>query len=66
MDDHENTLQMDYDEISMKTKLIWSRFGSTFETLRFDDNSFFKILSGLTSYWDYKPSIAVHADSPGV
>ena len=33
--DHENTLQIEYDDISMKTKLILTRFGSTFGTLRF-------------------------------
>ena len=35
-DDHEGTLQNEYDDIGMKTKLILTRFGSTFGT--FDQN----------------------------
>ena len=34
-------------------------------TLRFNENSF-KTLLGFTPYWDYKPTTAVHSDSPGV
>ena len=30
--DHEETLQIEYDDISMKTKLILTRFGLTFRT----------------------------------
>ena len=43
-----------------------TRFSGTFGTLRFDKNSFFITLFGVTPYWDYKPSEAFHADSPGV
>ena len=39
--DHEGTLQINYDDITMKTKLFVTRFGSTFGTLRFDKKSFF-------------------------
>ena len=34
--------------------------------MRFDDKSFFHTLLGFDSYWDYKPTIAIHADFPGV
>ena len=53
--DHEGTLQIEYDNSNKKVKLILSRFGSTFETLRFDKKSFFHTLLGFTPYWDYKP-----------
>ena len=64
--DHENTLQIKYDDINKKVKLILTRFGSTFGTLRFDKKSFFHTLLGFTPHWDYKPTNAIHADSPGV
>ena len=41
MGDHEGTLQIGYDDISMRTKLILTRFVSTFGTLRFNEKSFF-------------------------
>ena len=41
MGDHKRTLQIEYDDITMKTKLILTRFGGNFGTLRFDDKSFF-------------------------
>ena len=64
--DHEGTLQIEYDDINKKTKLILTRFGSTFGLLRFDEKSFFHTLLGFTPFWDYKPTNAIHADSPGV
>ena len=64
--DHENTLQIKYDDINKKVQLILTRFGSTFGTLRFDKKSFFHTLLGFTPYWDYKPTNAIHADSSGV
>ena len=66
MGDHEGTLKIEYDDISMKTKLILTRFGGTFGTLRFDQKSFNITLLVFTPYWDYKPSNAIHADRPGV
>ena len=39
--DHEGTLQIEYDDISMKTQPILTRFGRTFETLRFYEKSLF-------------------------
>ena len=50
----------------MKTKLVLTRFRGTFGTLRSDDESFFYNLLGFIPFWDYKPTIAVHADSPVV
>ena len=43
-----------------------TRFASTFGTLKFDENSFFHTILGFHPYWDYKPTNAIHADSPGV
>ena len=43
-----------------------TRFGSIFGTLGYDKKSFFHTLLGFTPYWDYKPTNAIHADSPGV
>ena len=64
--DHEETLQIEYDDLNKKTKLISTRFRSTFGTLRFDEKTFLNILLGFAPYWDYKSNNAIHADSPGV
>ena len=66
MGDHEGTSKIDNDDITIKNKLILTRFGSTFGTLRFDEKSFCYTLLGFTPYCDYKPTNAAHADSPGV
>ena len=50
----------------MKTKPISPRFRSTFGMLRFDKESFFHTIIKFEPYWDYKPTNAIHADSPGV
>ena len=54
--DHEGTLQIEYDNLNKKVKLILTRFGGTFGTLRFDEKSFFHTLLGFEPYWDYKPT----------
>ena len=64
--DHEKTLQIEYDDINKKVKLTLTRFGLTFGILRFDEKSFFHTILGFDPYWDYKPTNAIHADSPGV
>ena len=64
--DHEGTKQIEYDCLNKKTKFILTRVGSTFGTLRFDEKTFFHTLLGFTPYWDYKPTNAIHSDSPGV
>ena len=66
MGDHEGTLQIEYDDKSMKTKLTLKRFRGTFGTLRFKEKSFFNSLSGFTPYWDYKLINAIHADNLSV
>ena len=60
---HEGTLQIEYDDLNKKVKLILTRFGSTFGTLRFDKKSFYHTLLKFEPYWDYKPTNAIHADS---
>ena len=64
LDDHKGNIQIEYDEINKKVKLILS--SNSFGTLRFDDKSFFHTLLGFDPYWDYKSTIAIHADFPGV
>ena len=64
--DLEGTLKIEYDDLNKKVRLILTRFGLTFGTLRFGEKSFFITLLGFDPYWDYKPTIAIHADSPGV
>ena len=64
--DHEGTLQIENDDLNKKVRLILTRFGSTFGTLRFDKKSFFHTIFGFAPYWDYKPTNAIHADAPGV
>ena len=63
MGDHEGPLQIEYDDISMRAKLILTRFGSVFGTLRFNEKSFFDVLIKFSLSWDYKPTNAIHADS---
>ena len=41
--DHEGTIKIEYDDNTMKTKFILTRFGTTFGTLRFDERSFLVI-----------------------
>ena len=57
---HTETIQIEYDDISMKTKIILKYIGGqkmfVLGTLRFDERSFFHTLLGFTPYWDYKPS----------
>ena len=60
--DHEGTLQIEYDDLNKKVKLILTRFGNTFGTLRFDKKSFFHTLLGFTPYWDYKPTNVYTSD----
>ena len=64
--DHEGTLQIEYDDLNKKVKLILTSFGEAFGTLRFDKKSFFHTILGFAPYWDYKPTNAIHADTPGV
>ena len=62
MGDHKQTLQIQNDDFTMKSKLIIKRSGGTFGTFRFDEQSFF--ITSL-NFSPYKPTNAFHADSPG-
>ena len=42
MGEHEGTVQIEYDDVNMKTKFILTPFGGTFGTLRFDQKLFLK------------------------
>ena len=66
MGDQEGTLQIEYDDISMKRKPILTRFGGTFGTLMFNEKLFFNTLLSFTPFWDYKLPYAFHAVSRGV
>ena len=46
-----NVIDIEYDDITMKTKLV-VRFGII--AIRFDEKSFFSAILGFTSGWDYK------------
>ena len=46
MGDREGTLQYEYDDNTMKTNLILTRFGSKFGTLRLDGKSSFQYFIG--------------------
>ena len=50
----------------MKTKPNLTRIGGIYGTLRFGEKFFFNFLLRFTPYWDYKPTNAIHAYSPGV
>ena len=59
---HSEIIQIEYDDISMKTKIILEfknnneKTKFTLGTLRFDERSFFHTLLDFTPYWDYKPT----------
>ena len=68
---HKETIQLEYDDISMKTKIILKFKNNEKDlfakgTLRFDDRSFFHTLLGFTQYWDYKPTNSNRDSIPGV
>ena len=60
------SIKVEYDDISMKTKIILKYIGErkkfVLGTLRFDERSFFHTLLGFTPYWDYKPSNVYTSD----
>ena len=65
--DHEGTLQIEYDDLNKKVKLYFNTMlEESFGALRFDKKSFFHTILGFDPHWDYKPTNAIHADSPGV
>ena len=62
MADHERTLQIEYVDISAKTKFILTRFCETLGVLKLDVKCFSNTLLGFTSSWNYKTTM-VFADS---
>ena len=68
---HKETIQLESDDISMKTKIILKYKNNetglfALGTLRFDDRSFFHTLLGFAPYWDYKPTNSNRDGNPGV
>ena len=57
---HSGIIQIEYDDITMKTKIFLIYIGGrkkiVLETLRFDERSLFHTLLGFTPCWDYKPT----------
>ena len=66
MGDHEGTLQIKNDDITMKTKPILTGFDGIFGKLRFNKKSFLNTLLGFTPYWDSKLINAINVDSSSV
>ena len=66
MRDHEGTSRIDYDDFSMKTKLILKRISGIFGTLKFEERTCFNTILGFISYWDSNPSNAIQSFKPGV
>ena len=67
---HSEIIQIDNDDITVKTKTILKYIGGQKKfglgTLRFDERSFFHTLLGFEPYWDYKPSNSNYVAIPGV
>ena len=68
---HSEIIEIEYDDISMKTKIIlkFKHNNNTMfalGTLRFDERSFVHALLGFEPYWDYKPTNSNHNAIPGV
>ena len=67
---HSEIIQIEYDDISMKTKVILKfvidETGFGLGTLRFDEATFFHTLLRFTPYWDYKPTNSNDILIPGV
>ena len=56
---HAGSLQIEYDEITMKTKLVLYQVGGWFisiGTLKFNEKSSFNTILGFKLCWDYKPT----------
>ena len=68
---HKEIIEIEYDDNSMKTKIILKFKNNkkglfALGTLRFDDRSFFHTLLGFTHFWDYKPTNSNRDGIPGV
>ena len=62
MGSHKGTVRTEYDDISMKAKLIFH----SVVTLRFIEKSFFITLLAFTPLWEYYITKTIHVDSAGV
>ena len=63
MGEHEGSIKIEYDDVSMRTKLTFKHIG----TLIFDKKSFFHTtFLGFAAYWDYKPTNKFHSDGYAV
>ena len=65
MSDHWGTLQIENNDISLKTKLKSIRFRGIFGTLRFLEKSFLYTLLGFIPNCDYEPTNKIQAENPG-
>ena len=67
---HEETIQLVYDNISMRATIILKfkneKVKFALGTLRFGKQSFFHTLLGFSPYWDYEPSNSSHVFIPGI
>ena len=62
---HEGRLKIVYNDVNMKTKLVFYTFGHTFGSLRFSEKSFFNTILGFAPGWDYK-LVNIHSGIPDV
>ena len=67
---HSEIIESEYDDITMKTKIILKYKGEQDKfglgTLRFDELSFFHTLLRFGPFWDYKPTNSNHVAISGV
>ena len=67
---HEVTIELVYDDITKRATIVlkfkYEKENFALGTLRFDKQSFFHTLLGLSPYWDYKPNNSSHVLIPGV
>ena len=66
MSDQKRTLKIEYEDISMKTNLISTRFRLELGTLKVNERPFLITSLGFTPNWVYKATNANHSESPGV
>ena len=67
---HNQIIEIEYDDISMKTKISLKYKGGQrkfgWGTLRFNKRSFFHTLLGFEPYWYFKPNQFYHLKNPTV
>ena len=60
--DRPGNLQLEFDDINMKTKLHVKGFGELLEISKFIEKSLSFVFSSFTAYWEYKHSHTAHVD----